>query len=352
MDRYFLPESGLSRFLASGEFAERFVTAESPSGLRYTRLEQNSLSAKALRLPRAADSTRSLFLGARSLVARYGPQATEAGQGVCGGRRLIAGLRACDLQALSYLDAVLLGSEPEDPFYKAARSATLLISVDCVQPDERCFCVLVGGSPYPKSGFDVNLSPVGGGYVVEVGSEAGRQFVEGCSSLLEKVRQEHVDQQAEMRADAEKALQLLNGGFVPSAAPEEVLAGLEDSEEWDRFSADCVECGACTQICPTCHCFYLWDQRADGRIYHRYRAWDSCLLSGYSRMAGPAGMKPNPRARFRTRFSNRFLHKYAWSPKQWGLLGCVGCGRCSEACLGQIDMRRVVCEITQCAAKR
>jgi len=352
MSRQFLSEARLAALISAGDFAERLATVGSEGGLRYARIEPDNVAAIDLRSARSADATRALFFGARSRVAAYGPVAESWKEPKAIPPRMVAGLRACDLEALAYLDVVMLDDQQSDPFYKAVREATFIISVDCVKPHEKCFCTVVGGSPYPKSGFDVNLTPIQGGYLVEAGSDTGREFLDACRDLLEPASEVQTQDQADVRSAAERSLAEQNAELQPAAPPEEVLSGLEGAAEWDRYGADCVECGACTQICPTCHCFYLWDQRADGQIYHRFRAWDSCLFSGYSRMAGVAGMKPNPRARLSARFSNRFLHKYAWSPKQWGRLGCVGCGRCSEACLGEIDIRQVVREMTQCAAKR
>jgi len=63
-------------------------------------------------------------------------------------------------------------------------------------------------------------------------------------------------------------------------------------------------------------------------------------------MAGPAGAKPTPRPSLRNRCANRLLHKYAFSPQQYGMLGCTGCGRCIEACYGEIDIREVLRELS------
>ncbi len=53
-------------------------------------------------------------------------------------------------------------------------------------------------------------------------------------------------------------------------------------------------------------------------------------------------MKLTPRPTLFNRLANRVLHKFAYSPQQYSLLGCVGCGRCIDACLGAIDIREVV----------
>jgi formate hydrogenlyase subunit 6/NADH:ubiquinone oxidoreductase subunit I len=149
-----------------------------------------------------------------------------------------------------------------------------------------------------------------------------------------------------VREAANRRVEENNTDHVPPRPPEEALAELQDSPRWNTLGAGCVECGACTQICPTCHCFYLRDQQNKNGDFERHRAWDSCVWSGYSRMAGPADMKPNPRSRFQNRMANRFLHKYVWSLKQYDTLGCVGCGRCIEACPGRIDIRKVIREVS------
>ena len=72
-----------------------------------------------------------------------------------------------------------------------------------------------------------------------------------------------------------------------------------------------------------------------------------CLLSTYHRMAGGVGMKISARPKLSSRLANRVLHKFTYSPQQYDLLGCVGCGRCIDACLGAIDIRQVVEELGQ-----
>jgi ferredoxin len=82
-------------------------------------------------------------------------------------------------------------------------------------------------------------------------------------------------------------------------------------------------------------------------IYERLRMWDSCVFGEYARMAGAGGVKPNPRAEFRTRFANRFMHKYLNFYRMFGQFQCSGCGRCFDACSGGIDPRRVIQEMSK-----
>ena len=116
-----------------------------------------------------------------------------------------------------------------------------------------------------------------------------------------------------------------------------------ESDMWKEEANTCVECGACNFICPTCHCFFLYDQPQHDSPDHseRQKTWDSCLLSNYAKMAGVGGMKPTPRPEVRSRFENRVRHKFDWMPSNLQLFGCVGCGRCIEACLADLDIRDV-----------
>ncbi len=258
-------------------------------------------------------------------------------------RRLLVGLRACDLKAIAYLDKVFLEGDVADPFYAARRRGERIVSVDCTAVHETCFCTAVGGRPFPEDGFDLNLTPLDEGYVVEVGSDAGRDLLAAAGEAVGPATEEHLRKRQALREAAERALAEQTGGWRVSDRIQEALLAKEKAGAWGPEVGQCVECAACTFICPTCHCFYLYDQMGP-EAFERIRTWDSCLLSDYHRMAGPVGAKPNPRPALRSRFANRLLHKYAYSPQQYGLLGCTGCGRCIEACYGRIDIRQVLRE--------
>jgi ferredoxin len=56
-----------------------------------------------------------------------------------------------------------------------------------------------------------------------------------------------------------------------------------------------------------------------------------------------AGHNPRPSKKERTR--QRVFHKFLYSTERYGMLGCVGCGRCIAACPVNIDVRQVVSEL-------
>ena len=69
--------------------------------------------------------------------------------------------------------------------------------------------------------------------------------------------------------------------------------------------------------------------------------WDVCFYPGYWRMAGNLSPKP----RLIDRFQNRFSCKFSYFPDNYDFISCTGCGRCIEACPGNIDIRRCLSEL-------
>jgi len=296
-----------------------------------------------LRSRRAVSSPRSILFPLREVVARY-PSATAMPEP---DRHItILGVRACDLRALQVLDRVLLDGDFRDPFYGARRERTLLVSVDCVEAAEECFCTLVGGTPHPNGQepplYDINLSPVEGGFIVDIGSEKGKEAAVITQDVLQEAAAEKLAERDANRQRMKEAVDAQNTEFRTERSMSELAQGAAESDLLLESASACTECGACTLVCPTCHCFLLYDQFISDDQAGRVRSFDSCFFASYARMAGVGAMKPSPRPDLRSRFLNRLLHKFVWLPETTGLLGCVGCGRCIEADMGGLDVRRFV----------
>jgi len=343
MAMQFIPDEVLQAFLRRSVGTPTIVPAETR---RLSWLDDSADSAVSdvLRRPRAAQSAKGFFLPAAESMGCYGPSGAAA-TAVETARQVLVGVRACELRARNYLDAVMLKGNFTDPAYQARRDGTMLVSCDCVDCTESCFCTLVGGLPFAEEGFDVNLSPIEGGFLAEAATDRGAQWlgeVKGASRATD----EQVARRDALRQEMVERLNRQNARFEFAASDEKPLRLPDESDSaWQGFAADCVECGACTNICPTCHCFYLYDQAVTREQFERIRTWDSCLFSSYHRMAGGTGMKLSPRPMLFNRLANRVLHKFTYSHEQYGLVGCVGCGRCVDACVGEIDIRQVVADL-------
>ncbi len=341
---YYVSKEGLSKLIGWGDGANTFLPSQTDS-LAWVDSAGDAPSLDALSAPRAAQSFKGFFIPAAESVGRYGEKGSSTA--VETAPIVLVGVRACELKAKRYLDKVMLEGEFEGPGYRARSDATTVVSCDCVDCTETCCCTLVGGRPHATEGFDVNLTPIDGGFVVDIATERGQKwFGDPSQAGASEATSEQLSRRDDVRAKMTERLTRQNAQFTFSA-DDQTSPQLpnDDDNSWGKFAADCVECGACTNICPTCYCFYLYDQLLSPEDFERVRTWDSCLLSSYHRMAGGVHMKLTPRPRLLSRLANRVLHKFTYSPQQYEMLGCVGCGRCIDACLGAIDIRQVVQEL-------
>ena len=251
----------------------------------------------------------------------------------------IVGVKACDLKGLFIQDFVFKESAPQDPFYVRNRQQSLILGADCTAVIDTCFCLALGLQPYPREQYDLTFSPIPGGFVVEAGAEKGEALLQEHATLFHPATQAHLhardDQRARVREAVERNLKIHD---IPCQAQ---LPGVVEqswtSTIWQEEASTCVECGACTGICPTCHCFLLYDQQCEQRMA-RLRVWDSCMIKDYARVAGGG----NPREFLWMRLRNRFDKKFDYFPRVAGAYACTGCGRCIAACPGKIDIRRIL----------
>lgn len=286
---------------------------------------------------RCVQSLKSILFEALLGVGGYFGAEKELENGH-GEDKIVVGAKACDIHGLEILDFVFQGGEVEDPFYRINRDLTLIISSDCTGHKDVCFCVLVGGKPYPETGFDLNLSPVEEGYIVEVGSEKGRALVDRQGNCFSEPAEEQLKRVVEARGELTARLEAHQKkmGYLWGGNTRELLERTFESGVWKEEAERCVECGACNFVCPTCHCFLLSDEGVE--TFRRVRSWDSCQYKGFSRVGGGA----NPRPELYQRLHNRYEKKFDFCQTVMGINGCTGCGRCVEACIGKIDMREVL----------
>ncbi|MFA5143686.1 MAG: 4Fe-4S dicluster domain-containing protein [Candidatus Omnitrophota bacterium] len=253
---------------------------------------------------------------------------------------IIAGVKSCDLSGLTVQDFVFLKGDVEDPFYAANRNNTIIISSDCTYARETCFCTAMEGAPYPQKNFDINLSAMGDSFLAEVATAKGEKIINNFKTFFKN----HTATDLNMRqANREKVTREV-GYFIEKRGTQNtaqikgaVKRNYNLTALWQEFASTCVECGACNLVCPTCHCFLLSDEKVPGGN-KRFRTWDACLYSTFARVAGGA----NPRKHLYERLRNRFEKKFDFFPQVMDCFACTGCGRCIEACPGDIDLREVL----------
>ena len=253
---------------------------------------------------------------------------------------IVAGVKACDLHSLILQDYIFLQGECEDPFYAKKRANTVIISNDCTCARETCFCMALDGMPFPRKDFDMNLSPIDNHMLVEVGSSKGMAIVAAYKTFFRNA--DPRDLRAR-EASRKKVCDEVSGFIDKRGTPKtaELSGVVKKSYDtipfWQDFASTCVECGACNLVCPTCHCFLLYDMKGKERP-ERMKIWDACLYNTFARVAGGA----NPRKHLYERLRNRIDKKFAFFPEIMNYYACTGCGRCIEACPGDIDIREVL----------
>jgi formate hydrogenlyase subunit 6/NADH:ubiquinone oxidoreductase subunit I len=292
---------------------------------------------------RTFEPLKAFFSRAREQVA----EGFQAEPPVASGKPLaIVGVKACDLKGFKIQDFVFKDNGVQDPFYVRNREENLIISADCTCVIATCFCRALGVEPYPQDNFDLNFSPVEDGFVVKSGSAKGEALLHQHASLFRKATVAQLQARDAQRA---RVTQEVEENLKKFEVPRQdrfrgIIEKNWSASLWEEEAKTCVECGACNQICPTCHCFLLYDQK-DGERTARLRVWDSCLLKDYARVAGGA----NPRKRLWMRLRNRFDKKFDFFPKVAQVYACTGCGRCISACPAKIDIRRVLRRLVQSA---
>ena len=249
----------------------------------------------------------------------------------------VFGLKNCDLRSIRVLDCVFMEDEFLDPSYVARRESMFIIAGDCFDPAQTCFCNLFEGQPFAEEGFDLNLSKVKGGFLVEAGSDKGTRFVKDHGRIFTDVPATAAGERDDIRKRAQEQLDEINAGYVLDNPVKEVVESSHGSPVFDEEAKDCVECQACTRVCPTCHCFYLYDSKQKD-YFAKTKIWDSCLRRDYATVAGGQ----NPRKILGDRSQQRLLHKFVYFLERYGIEMCVGCGRCIEGCAGGTKMREVL----------
>ena len=249
---------------------------------------------------------------------------------------VIFGVRACDTKSFDILDRVFL-TEPRDSFYATKREHGVIISLACTKPSETCFCTAFGIDAASPAG-DVSAWKTADALYLEANTEKGKALLSRLDALLEDASDDAVSAQKEQIKKIMDKLPLkdLSTDAFGGGKTKELFG----APAWDELSATCLGCGTCTFVCPTCQCYDIKDFNT-GRGVVRFRCWDSCMFSEFTKMA-----HGNNRLTQKERFRQRFMHKLVYFPENnEGMFSCVGCGRCLAKCPISMNIVKVMKKI-------
>lgn len=285
---------------------------------------KTSRSAKDLFFPQVEDIASFKMEGKKISVIPGTPD---------GEKFVIFGVRACDARSFSILDKVFL-ADPVDPYYKSRRDNSTVISLACSAPEETCFCKSFGIDSAEPDG-DVRTWIRDGFLYWESVTDKGAELESSVSSVLEDCDSSAVDASKAETREMMNKLPLANLD-LSRFTPDELLP-VFNSPKWASLSRACLGCGTCTFVCPTCQCYDVRDFDCGNKVA-RFRCWDSCMYSEFTKMA-----HGNPRKSQVERFRQRFMHKLIYFPaNNNGEYGCVGCGRCLSKCPISMNIVKVI----------
>ena len=249
-------------------------------------------------------------------------------------KTILFGVRPCDVRSILALDPVFEGKFL-DTFYLERRKNTVIIGLSCKTILSTCFCTAFNSGPCDGTGADLMFTELGDKYYVEVNTEKGKSLVEAYSQYFLK---EDTEKLAKAKEEQAKKLE---GQFTRKVDLDGVKKVLDENFElpyWEKVFRKCLGCGICTYVCPTCHCFDIFDYTTGEFTGNRFRCWDSCMFPDFTLMAG--GHNPRPSRKERVR--NHFMHKLKTHMDRYNRDGCVGCGRCITKCPVNIDITKII----------
>lgn len=242
------------------------------------------------------------------------------------------GVRPCEIAAIAIQDRVYQDGPYVENLYKERRSAIAVIAVNCAHPGGTCFCVSMNTGPEVNSGFDLALTELQDSarhiFVATTGSPLGVDIVK--SLKLDAATPADVADEASVIKRASAKM----GRKIDTSHIKELLQRNDEHPRWTDVGNRCMNCSNCTMVCPTCFCMTVEDTTdITGKTAERTRRWDSCFTIEFSHIHGGA-VRTSASARYR----HWMTHKLASWQDQFGVSGCVGCGRCITWCPVGIDI--------------
>lgn len=230
-------------------------------------------------------------------------------------------LRSCDLHGVRRLDDMYLGNGPEDYYYSRIRDQIHFVLMGCEKAFENCFCVDMGTNR--SDAYDISIDRQGDRYRMDCKWDE-------AAPILKKYALDEMQVEPSYVTETDTRVHI----------PEDLDARIIKSQMWREYDGRCINCGRCNFVCPTCTCFTMQDfyYSENGKVGERRRVWASCMVDGYTDVAGGGSyrQKNGDRMRFKV------LHKVYDYKKRKGYHMCVGCGRCDDICPEYISFSNII----------
>jgi ferredoxin len=263
----------------------------------------------------------------KETLLAFAPKDPRSYKEICDAQsQVIIGVHPGDCAAIALLDRAF-SEGSSDGNYLSRRSQTLIIGMYPTRPYKHRFTSSMIREEAYKAADCMLIDCGDDTYVIEVISPQGKQ-------LLKDSAAKPASPQAVQKAAAKK-----NAVIDETALPMKredapaFLAGKEHHEIWEKLAQKCFSCGSCVLVCPTCYCFDVQDE-VDLSLTQGYRVrmWDGCTIKNFAVVADGHNFRKAAADRIR----HRIYRKQKYLFERFGLPGCVGCGRCKNACVPDI----------------
>ncbi|MFA5047700.1 MAG: 4Fe-4S dicluster domain-containing protein [Patescibacteria group bacterium] len=233
------------------------------------------------------------------------------------------GMNILDLKALTLFDLVLAS----DVYYQKRRNNILIIGFSPDWPNDykkfKVFSHNWEENILEHVVFDVFLAKIKGGQLrVYSGSPKGQKILDNYG--LKDYKNIEFSGPIQEKGQDKKMLSL-----------KDRIVKSRNKPIWDKLDKICLACGKCSIVCPTCFCFDLED-KIDPEQAGRVKKWGNCFYNDFSKVAG--GHRELDTVKKKIYFW--YTHKFLRIPEEYGIPGCVSCGRCSKVCPVKIDINK------------
>jgi NAD-dependent dihydropyrimidine dehydrogenase PreA subunit len=298
---------------ASGRFSFEVLASASELALDY---DQTSLSPRKFLVP------------SRDTLLTYATRDPSSYHAVSNAEpAVIIGVHPGDLTAIALYDRVY-SQDPADSQYCDRRANVTLVGLYPTRPYKYRFTGSMISDKDPYLAADLMMVDMGDStYAVEIVTDKGKALLAGSGAAKADAATVQAMPARKKAAKEEIALPLRREELPKK------LAGQERHETFKTRGDKCFSCGSCVLVCPTCVCFDVRD-KVDLTLKNgtRYRTWDGCTLENFATCAGGHNFRKTAADRVR----HRLFRKTVYLQEKYGITGCVGCGRCTQACTADI----------------
>ncbi|QHI73508.1 anaerobic sulfite reductase subunit AsrA [Aminipila terrae] len=241
-------------------------------------------------------------------------------------KEIIVFLRSCDLHGMKRLDDMYLHNGPADYYYQQIRSKVKFVLIGCEHSFENCFCVSMGTNRCEN--YEMSIDKSGENYRINCKNKDWKKQLSDLNLAEEPVAPSYVTE-----------------NLIQVSIPGNLEFTVAQSKIWDEYDSRCINCGRCNFVCPTCTCFSMQDMyySDNGKVGERRRVWASCMVDGFTDVAGGGSYRKKNGQRMRF----KVLHKVYDYKKRNGYHMCVGCGRCDDICPEYISFSNCINKLSE-----